>query len=90
MSAPYTLCAVAIVAAFAAAGIGWRYKPAARARRQRAKYEQMICHEWALKFERVRLTVEGQFAIHGSEDVWLHLLANHPELYAGTGQQGGI
>lgn len=86
---PHTLCTLAVAAAILAAGIGWRYNPGARARRQQRRHQELVRQAWALEFRRVRLILEGEIAIHGLETLWLRLLANHPELYAAQSDQAG-
>lgn len=83
------LTVLAVLAAITAAAVGAWLRPSRRAARKARRHQKQVSRDWAAKFLKVRLTVEGRFAIDGSDTVWLRLLADHPELYARTGPDGG-
>jgi hypothetical protein len=79
--------AAALLAVNAAYEIRERRQARERAR-LRALQHALTRQVWAAEFEHVRLKVEGEFAALGSDTVWAHFLAIHPELQPAQGQKG--
>jgi hypothetical protein len=75
------LCVIAAITAVTAAALGHHLTPSRRRARHARRQQEQARRHWAAKFDQVRHHVEGQIAVHGSETVWLRLLADHRELY---------
>ncbi|MEU4576647.1 hypothetical protein [Nonomuraea sp. NPDC023979] len=86
--------AIAVTAAAALLAVNAAYEIRDRRRaRERARLhavkDALTRQVWAAEFEHVRLIVDGQFAALGSDALWAHFLAIHPELQPAQGQRGG-
>lgn len=72
---PHTLCALAIAAAIVAAGIGWRYNPAARTGRLAHRLQTAAARVRHLEVSAARLRVAGLLA--SNPDAWERFWDDH-------------